>query len=289
MEMSENEPAAGTLYVVATPIGNLEDITLRALRVLGGVDWIAAEDTRRTRKLLSHYKISVRLISFHGDAGPEKASYLAGLLESGQSGAVVSDAGTPGASDPGGRLVAAAAARGIRVVPIPGASAIAAALSAAGVESPRFIFEGFLPRSGAKREKIIESFACGERHVMFFESANRVAATLRELHGKLGDRRVILFRELTKVHEEIVRTTLGRAAADEINIKEIGEYTILVQGREEPSGVAAVGDAGLDRAVVVLASAGLTSKDISRVAAELLGVSKNRAYEAAMALMKKTK
>jgi 16S rRNA (cytidine1402-2'-O)-methyltransferase len=278
--MAENEPFPGTLYVVATPIGNLEDITLRALKILGGVDWIAAEDTRRTVKLLSHYQISTRMISFHGDIEAEKTPYLLGLLESGQSGALVSDAGTPGASDPGGRLVSAAAAGGVRVVPIPGASAIAAAVSAAGVDSPRFIFEGFLPRGGGKRDRLIESFAYEERNIVFFESANRIAATLAELHGKLGDRRVTLFRELTKLHEEIVRTTLGQAVENGINIKEIGEYTILLEGKEKSAEQSEPGNTGLERAAALLLAAGLSAKEISKIAAELIGVPRNRAYEA---------
>lgn len=277
--MAEKEPFPGTLYVVATPIGNLEDITLRALKILGGVDWIAAEDTRRTLKLVSHYKLNTRLISFHGDVESEKTPYLLGLLGSGQSGAVVSDAGTPGASDPGGRLVAAAQARGVRVVPIPGASALAAAVSVAGLDSSRFVFEGFLPRGGAKRDRVIMSFADEERHIVFFESANRVAGTLAEFYEKLGDRRVTLFRELTKLHEEIVRTTLAQAAEGGINIKEIGEYTIIVEGKKKPAGRQTVGG-GLERAVAVLSGAGLSAKDISKTAAELFGVSRNQAYKA---------
>jgi len=281
--MSENEPLPGVLYVVATPIGNLEDITLRALKILGGVDWVAAEDTRRTRILMDRHDLRARLISFYGDVETFKAPALIAGLENGERGAVVSDAGTPGASDPGGKLVAATAARGVRVVPIPGPSAIATAVSVSGFDSSRFVFDGFPPKSGPKRDQLIESWTKEMRHVVFFESAKRVAATLAELHEELGDRRVVICRELTKFHEEIIRTTLGEVAAKRITLKEVGEYTLIIEGAPEggaaPAGPAA--DIG-ERAARALARTPLSPGEIARIAVELFGGSKNAFYQAVL-------
>jgi 16S rRNA (cytidine1402-2'-O)-methyltransferase len=281
--MSENEPMPGVLYVVATPIGNMEDITLRAIKILGGVDWIAVEDTRRTRVLMDRHQLKARLISFYGDVEAYKAPMLIEGLENGERGAVVSDAGTPGASDPGGKLVAAAAARGVRVVPIPGASAIATAVSISGFDSPSFVFDGFMPKTGPKRKLLIESWAKEERHIIFFESAKRVAATLAELHEKIGDRKVVICRELTKLHEEIIRATLGEIAGKGLTLKEIGEYTIIVEGAPETE---AAHDEAADlgeQAVLALARTSLSSGEISRIAAELFGGSKNAYYQMVLA------
>ena len=279
--MTEKEPLPGVLYVVATPIGNLDDITLRALKILGGADWVAAEDTRRTRILMARHKLRARLISLSAESESRKTPALIDGLETGESGAVVSDAGTPGASDPGGKLVAAAAGRGIRVVPVPGASAIAAAFSASGLSDARFVFEGFLPRTGAKRERRLESLAREERHIIFFESAKRINATLAELYGKLGDRRAIIFRELTKIHEEIIRTQLCEIAEKRLILKEIGEYTVVVEGKP---GVAVSDEAaaGAARAVRALARTELSPGDIAKLVIELYGGAKNQIYNAVL-------
>ena len=288
IKMSENEPLPGVLYVVATPIGNLEDITLRALKILGGVDWVAAEDTRRTMVLMDRHQLKARLISFYGDVESFKAPALIDSLENGERGAVVSDAGTPGASDPGGKLVAAAAARGIRVVPIPGPSAIASAISVSGYDSPRFIFEGFLSKTGSKRKQMIESWVREERHIVFFESAKRIAATLRELREKLGDRRVILLRELTKIHEEIIRSTLGEIAGERLKLKEIGEYTIIVEGNPESASAPAEDDDIATRAAVALSRTPLATGEIARLVADLFGSAKNSIYQIVMAERKES-
>ncbi len=266
--------------MVATPIGNLQDITLRALSMLAGVDWIAAEDTRETRKLLNRHGIRARMVSLFGDVERGKAPQLVRALERGESGAVVSTAGTPGASDPGSVIVAAAAARGIRVSPVPGPSAIAAAFSASGLESTRFVFEGFLPRSGGKRARAIESFVHERRHVIFFESARRIRETLSELHEKLGDRGVTLFREMTKVYEQITRTTLGAAAGGDVDVKEIGEYTVIIHGIESKDESEDIRVAEMSRVMEALCATELSVKDIAFVVSDVFGISKNRAYEA---------
>lgn len=274
--MDNREPVPGVLYVVATPIGNLEDITFRALEILKGVDWIAAEDTRRTLILLERYGIKAKLVSFYGDVEKQRSVELLNGLATGESGAVVSDAGTPGASDPGGRIVAAAVERGIRVVPVPGASAIAAAVSVAGLESARFVFEGFLPRTGEKRRKTMASFIGDERALIFFESAKRVTATLKDLYEIIGDRKVVLMRELTKIHEEISRTTLKDIADEKHTLKEIGEYTIVVEGCTET--VEKEWPDEVDKAIELLDGAGLAPGVISRIISELYRVPKNGVY-----------
>ncbi|MFA6448106.1 MAG: 16S rRNA (cytidine(1402)-2'-O)-methyltransferase [bacterium] len=286
--MSEKEPMPGVLYVVATPIGNLEDISPRALKILGGVDWVAAEDTRRTRILMDRHGLKSKLISFYGDVESFKAPALIEGLVNGESGAVVSDAGTPGASDPGGKLVAAAAGRGVRVTPIPGPSAIATVISVSGFDSPRFVFDGFLPKTGAKRANLFKSWANEERHIVFFESAKRVAATMADLYSALGNRRVVICRELTKLHEEITRATLEEIAAKRLTLKEIGEYTLIVEGAPESEAPAA-GEADMgERMARAFARTTLSPGEIARIAAELCGGSKNIYYQAVLDERKKT-
>ena len=218
----------GTLFVVATPIGNLEDLTFRALRVLGEVDLIAAEDTRRTAKLLAHYKLHTPMISVreHNEAAAS-TRVVAKLLE-GASVALVSDAGTPGIADPGARLVGEVRRHGIRVVPIPGASAVAAALSVAGLPSDQFVFMGFPPPAGSARTRWFEEFAKEPRLVVFFESPHRIAQTMQQL--ELVNRPIHVFRELTKVHESLVESP-NMTPADVIAT---GEFT-LVAGPIQPT------------------------------------------------------
>jgi 16S rRNA (cytidine1402-2'-O)-methyltransferase len=225
-------PAAGTLYVVSTPIGNLEDITLRALRVLKEVDVIAAEDTRRTRTLLTHFGISNRLVSYYDAVESRRAPALVARLQGGESVALVSDAGTPGLSDPGHRLVTAAAEVGIGVVPIPGASALTAVLAVAGLPSERFVFEGFLPARRAGRERRLGALHAEARTLVFFEAPHRLAKTLDALLAAFGDRPAVLGRELTKRYEEIRRTTLSDLRDTVANIAVRGEVTLVVGGAE---------------------------------------------------------
>jgi 16S rRNA (cytidine1402-2'-O)-methyltransferase len=224
-------PAGGTLYVVATPIGNLADVTLRALDVLRAVPLVAAEDTRVTRRLFERHGIETRLVSYHARSPERRTEELLGHLRDGQDLALVTDAGTPGVSDPGDDLVGRWASEGGVVVPVPGASAVLAAVSATGIAGPRWSFEGFLPRTGKERRERIGRIASDERGCVVFEAPNRLPATLRDLAAAAGpDRPAAVARELTKRHEEIVRGALGelaeRAAAGEVDVR--GEAVIVI-------------------------------------------------------------
>jgi 16S rRNA (cytidine1402-2'-O)-methyltransferase len=246
-----NGPTGGRLFVVATPIGNLGDITLRALEVLRDVPLIAAEDTRLTRRLLDRHEIEARMVSYHARSGPRRLEELLDRLRGGEDVALVTDAGTPGVSDPGGELVAAWASEGGIVVPIPGPSAALAALVASGVAGPRWSFEGFLPRTGRDRRERLARIAADERATLVYEAPGRVAATLRDLAAVCGSERpAAVCRELTKLHEEVVRGSIGelaRAASDgELTLR--GEFVIVIgEG---------TGGAGLPSADSVAASSG---------------------------------
>jgi len=218
---------AGILYVVATPIGNLEDVTLRALRILREVSLIAAEDTRRTAKLLQHYSISTRTTSLHAHNEHEKTPRLVERLRDGESIALVSDAGTPAISDPGQGLVAAARAAGIRVESIPGPSSIVAALSASGLPAPEFLFVGFPPSRSKDRKDWLADIGLERRLVIFFEAPHRIQRTLEDLAALVGpDRIVAIGRELTKTHEELVVKPIS--AIVEASIQPRGEFTVLL-------------------------------------------------------------
>ncbi len=224
---------AGTLYVVATPIGNLEDVSERALRTLREVDAIAAEDTRRTGRLLQHYGIEKPLTSYHDAAERRKAPELVRQLEEGRSIALVSDAGTPLLSDPGYRLVRAALDSGVAVVPVPGASAVTALLSVSGLAVDRFVFEGFLPPKEGKRRKRLEALKHEPRTILLYESPHHVERTLVEIEEVLGDREVALGRELTKVFEEVLRGRVSSVRASLAGREPRGEYTIAIAGAPE--------------------------------------------------------
>lgn len=224
----------GTLYVVATPIGNLGDVTLRALDVLRTVPLVAAEDTRLTRRLWARHGIDTRLVSYHARSGPGRRDELLAHLAAGADLALVTDAGTPLVSDPGTELVAAWAERDGRVVPIPGASAALAALVASGLPAARWAFEGFLPRRGKERRIRLERICADERATILFEAPGRAAATLADLAAACGsDRRAALCRELTKLHEETWRGTLGELALRAADGSPRGEVTIVVAGADE--------------------------------------------------------
>jgi len=223
----------GVLYVVATPIGNLADITLRALDVLRSLPLVAAEDTRHTRRLWARHGIATRLVSFHARSPDTRRDELLAHLAGGSDLALVTDAGTPLVSDPGGELVSAWAARGGRVVPLPGASAVLAALVASAIPAPRWSFEGFLPRRGGERRDRLARLAADDRATVIFEAANRTAATLADLASACGpDRPAAVCRELTKLHEEVWRGTLGELAQRAATSPPRGEVTIVVGGAE---------------------------------------------------------
>ncbi|MGD8850207.1 MAG: 16S rRNA (cytidine(1402)-2'-O)-methyltransferase [Anaerolineales bacterium] len=225
----------GKLYLVATPIGNLEDISLRALRVLRQVDLIAAEDTRHTRKLLAHYEIDTPLLSYHEHSNDQRLQEILQRLQ-GADVALVSDAGSPLISDPGYELIRAAVERGVSVVPIPGASAVITALSAAGLPSDAFLFQGYLPRKRKERRALLEQQARYPYTLVFFEVPHRLQASLNDLVEILGpERPAAVCRELTKVHEEIVRGDLGEILNTLGSVEPRGEYTLVVAGASGPT------------------------------------------------------
>jgi 16S rRNA (cytidine1402-2'-O)-methyltransferase len=223
---------AGRLFVCGTPIGNLEDATLRLLRVLGEVDIIAAEDTRRTRKLLTHHGIRAKLISYHQANERQRTGHLIQLLKGGSRIALVSDGGMPAVSDPGYGLVREAIAAGVGVEVIPGPSAILAALVASGLPTARFSFEGFLPRSPGEKARRLEAVSQDDRTLIFFESPSRVRDTLEAIRSLLGDRRMALARELTKVHEEVLRGAVSELI-DEMPDQVLGEIVLVVEGSRQ--------------------------------------------------------
>ena len=269
--------STGTLYVVATPIGNLDDISPRACRVLDAVDLIAAEDTRRTRGLLSKFGVKTPTISCHDH---NEARQIPGLLERlhrGESVALVSDAGTPLLSDPGLLLVRAAHDAGVPVVSVPGPSALVAALSVAGESTDRFVFEGFLPRRTGPRRSRLKNLARETATVVLYESVHRVRDTMAELLAQFGsDRRASIVRELTKLHESVHRGTLGTLAEQlggEIPLK--GEFVLVVAGGDEKIGA---GDEEILR-VFDLVSVEISNRTAVTLTAKILGVSRNRVYK----------
>lgn len=271
---------AGTLYIVATPIGNLEDITFRAVRILKEVDLVAAEDTRHSRKLLSHFGISKPLTSYFDHNQNFKGSYLLEHLREGLSVALISDAGTPCISDPGYQLVRDAAAAGITVVPIPGPSAALAALSAGGLPTDMFTFVGFLPsRPGKRRERLADLKGEG-RLLVLYESPKRLLATLADLREICGDRQVVVARELTKMHEEFIRGDVG-TVLEELRGRQIrGEVVLLVAPpaeREEPH----LPDAA-ELLRQCLGAGGLSLKDAVKRVAEETGRPRGEVYAAAL-------
>jgi 16S rRNA (cytidine1402-2'-O)-methyltransferase len=278
--------SGGILYLVATPIGNLGDVTLRALEVLRDVPLIAAEDTRHTRRLLDRHKVTTRATSYHARSDAGRAAALLEHLRGGEDLALVTDAGTPAVSDPGGELVAAWAAEGGRVVPIPGASAVLAAVAASGVVGPRWAFEGFLPRSGRERARRLARLAADERGTVIYEAPGRVGATLRDLVDVCGATRPgAVCRELTKIHETIVRGTLGElaaAAGPDGGIPARGEFVLVVG---EWAGGAPISEADETAAltaaraeVEALVKAGTARGDAARRVAATTGLPRRRLY-----------
>jgi len=275
----------GTLYVVATPIGNLEDITLRALRVLGEVGAVLAEDTRHTRSLLTHHGLQAKCISLHAHNEEARIDSTLAQLADGRDVALVSDAGTPVVSDPGGRLVAAARDAGCPVVPVPGASAVLAALAGCGLRVTSFTFIGFLPRaSGARRKRLGRELGRSDA-IVLFESPHRLRATLDDVRAVFGgERRVCVARELTKLHEEFVRGTADEVAAAFAEAPR-GEVTLVIEGaREEDADASMLDDAEVDAEILRLAEAGGRPKTIAAELADRTGRPKRELYARAVAL-----
>ena len=270
--------AGATVYVVATPIGNLEDLSARAQRVLAEVALIACEDTRHTALLCQRYGITTPRVSLHAHNEARRVPELLERLARGESLALVSDAGTPLISDPGERLVRAALEAGFAVVPVPGPSAVLAALVASGFATRCFAFAGFLPRKGAERARSLAALAGFPGTLIVFEAPNRVARTLADLHAALGPRRAALARELTKRHETVLRGRLGELSLQELR----GELTIVVEGPSDEAPPAALlvdADAAADR----LLAAGLSARDAARCLAADLGLAKRDAYARVLA------
>lgn len=275
----ERPETAGTLYVVATPIGNLEDITLRAIRVLKEVRLIAAEDTRRTRVLLDKYGISTPLTSLYDQNEAKKSLLLIAKLQEGEDLAYVSDAGTPGISDPGYILVREAVLRGIRVVPVPGASALIAAISVSGLPMDSFIFLGFLPSKSLRRRQLLTSLREEERTLIFYESPHRLPASLSDIAELLGDREMVVAREMTKVYEEFLRGSAAEVAAGMGNGAIKGEVTLIVAGRTGE--IPECSDAELIRRSEQLrleSGDELSLRDMADRIAQETGVSRRRIY-----------
>ncbi|HEX7121371.1 MAG TPA: 16S rRNA (cytidine(1402)-2'-O)-methyltransferase [Gemmatimonadaceae bacterium] len=266
------------LYIVSTPIGNLGDITLRAIEILRGADVILAEDTRVSRVLLEHHGITTRMMAFHEHNEARATPGVLERLARGESVALISDAGTPLLSDPGARLVRAAVDQGYPVVPVPGASALLAALVASGLATDRFTFFGFLPRTGRDRASVLEALSNLPHTGVLFEAPGRVATTLRELDELgLADREVVVARELTKRHESFRRGTAAELAAYYAVSPPRGEVVMLVQGRSE----APVDEAALRQRAEELRATGLSVRDTAAALARELGVPRNLAYRAA--------
>jgi 16S rRNA (cytidine1402-2'-O)-methyltransferase len=270
----------GTLYVVATPIGNLEDITLRAIRVLKEVGLIAAEDTRKTMRLLARYDIHTPLQSYHRHSDRGKTEWLLEALET-RDVALVSEAGMPGISDPGQELIAAALERGIAVVPIPGPSALTAALVVSGLPADRFLYLGFLPRVRSDRRRLLESVRAQPYTLVVFEAPHRLIAALADLEEVLGDRRAAAARELTKRHEEVVRGAISQLRAAFQERPPRGEFTLVIApGEANPERQDARQPADLAALARELRDEGFSGKDAVRRLMEATGAGRRKAYQA---------
>jgi 16S rRNA (cytidine1402-2'-O)-methyltransferase len=283
MDKRGSAAVPGTLYVVATPIGNLEDITLRALSVLRAVDLVAAEDTRKTAQLLRHFDLSVPLLSYHDHNETARAPELVQRLRDGASIALVTTAGTPCISDPGYRVVAAAAKAGIPVVPVPGPSAAAAALSASGLPTDAFVFEGFLSKKPGKRAARLKALATDPRTLILYESPQRILALVESMLPVFGNRPAVLARELTKRYEEFVRGGLGDILAilrQRGGIK--GECTLLVAGRAEEEAVSWADARESIRRGLATRSKGLS--ELAREVAHTHGLPRQAVYEEALSI-----
>ncbi len=270
---------AGTLFLVATPIGNLEDITLRALRVLREVDLVAAEDTRTARKLLSHYGIEARVVSYHEHNKARRERMLLSALDAGGV-ALVSEAGMPAVSDPGYELVRAAWEHGFRVVPVPGPSAPIAALAASGLPTDRFLYIGFLPRRKAERVRVLRDVASVDATLVCFEAPHRLPESLRDMLDVLGDRPMAAARELTKVHEEIWRGTLSAAVERWSSEEPRGEFTLVIAPPERAEQAGEAMGRALEM-VSALAAEGVPLSHAVRAVAKALGVPRRALYQEA--------
>ncbi|MBN3896024.1 MAG: 16S rRNA (cytidine(1402)-2'-O)-methyltransferase [Nostoc sp. NOS(2021)] len=280
----QTDPKPGTLYVVGTPIGNLEDITFRAVRILQTVDIIAAEDTRHTGKLLQHFQVKTPQLSYHEHNRTSRIPELLEHLVNDKAIALVSDAGMPGISDPGYELVKACIEAGIPVVPIPGASAAITALSASGLPTDRFVFEGFLPAKTQQRQEHLKSLQTESRTLIFYESPHRLRDTLQDLAKVWGsDRQIVLGRELTKLYEEFWRGTIAEAIAHYSQREPQGEYTLVVAGI--PASQPQLTQEELKAELKQLISQGISRSQASRELAKVTFLPRRQLYQLALSLV----
>ncbi|MFZ0448101.1 MAG: 16S rRNA (cytidine(1402)-2'-O)-methyltransferase [Desulfatiglandaceae bacterium] len=255
----------GVLYVVSTPIGNLEDITLRALKILKNVDMIAAENVSHTRRLCDHYGIRTRVTRYNQHNQKAKASELIRQLKEGSQVAQVTDAGVPGISDPGGYLVGLASAESIAITPVPGPSAVTGALSISGFPAEQFLFAGFLPPKKGKRRKALQELSEDYRTMVFFEAPHRLKAMLGDLLDLLGNRQMVIVREMTKLYEEILRGSLAEILVNLPKDKIKGELTLVVQGKQESRKVTEIPEGLLDRIDDLIKKDGMSIRDIAEI------------------------
>ena len=270
---------SGILYLVATPIGNLEDITIRALNTLKEVDIILAEDTRKTLKLLNHFEISKKLISFYRHNEGVKIDYVLSLLNEGKNLAVVSDAGTPGISDPGEDLVRACIENNIKVVPVPGAVAFVQGLIVSGFDTTRFVFEGFLPVNKRGRKERLKALQNEERTMIFYEAPHKLRYTLKDLLEVFGEeRKVVLAREITKIYEEFLRMTLKEAVEYYENTDIKGEFVVLVEG-QKISKENVLSDLSIEELMQNYLAQGIDKKEAMKKVAKDKGITKSEVYK----------
>ncbi|MEH2294646.1 16S rRNA (cytidine(1402)-2'-O)-methyltransferase [Nostoc sp.] len=280
----QTDPKPRTLYIVGTPIGNLEDMTFRAVRILQTVDIIAAEDTRHTGKLLQHFQVKTPQVSYHEHNRTSRIPELLEHLVNDKAIALVSDAGMPGISDPGYELVKACIEAGISVVPIPGASAAITALSAAGLPTDRFVFEGFLPSKSQQRQQHLESLQTESRTLIFYESPHRLRDTLQDLAEVWGsDRQIVLGRELTKLYEEFWRGTIAEAIAHYSQREPQGEYTLVVAGI--PASQPQLTEEELKAELKQLISQGISRSQASRQLAKFTSLPRRQLYQLALSIV----
>mgnify|MGYP005848286085 CR=1 FL=1 len=279
------ERSYGTLYVCATPIGNMSDITLRALEVLRSVDLIAAEDARVTLKLLNHYGIKKPLVSYHQHSPQSRLDWLLQQLKSGKNVALVCNAGTPGVSDPGVPLVRRALQEKIPVVAVPGASAVIAALSVSGMDAQRFVFLGFLPSERKERRELLETVKFLPFTLVVYEAPHRLKKSLKDMLEILGDRQVVLCRELTKLHEEVTLTTLSALTDRYERETPLGEFTIVIEGAKQA--LSGTDWAKIDEMLKALLKEGRSVSSAAKEAAQKFGVPRSTLYRRALKLRKR--
>ncbi|MHB1001744.1 MAG: 16S rRNA (cytidine(1402)-2'-O)-methyltransferase [Armatimonadota bacterium] len=270
---------SGILYVVATPIGNLADITLRAINTLRDVDLIAAEDTRTTHNLLSHYEIDTPTTSYHQHNIKQKTEKLLEEIQSGKNIAIVSDAGTPGISDPGHEIIVSCIENGIQVIGIPGPSAAIDALVVSGLPTRRFAFEGFPPRSPKERRSSFKALASETRTIVFYESPHRLLQTLKDMQLCFGERQIAVVREATKMFEEVVRGTIESAIEHFTSVAPRGEFTLVIEGAPSHDVESAVEEESIEDMLRSLIEAGMTERDAVKEVSTSKSISRRDVYQ----------